>query len=224
MTAPPGDDEDLDELLEDVRRRVQRSDRRRPSGYDPDHDAPDRHDGADVSWQARPTRSAGVGSFLMLVFAVFASALSTAVVAVYLCKNDLLDSSPWAGQLRAFIDRSIGREEVPVAFHSVELRDFRTVVRRDGENLSYEITGTIHNATDRGYALPPLVAELRDKEGRTVTRWRLSADKPVLFAGSSTSFRTSIAVPQEPDSGAEVEFRFAEPLIPLETQPESSSE
>lgn len=76
-----------------------------------------------------------------------------------------------------------------------------------GSGRSMVISGVILNNSSRPQSVPLLAAELRDPEGRALTRWRFKADSTELEPGQSTSFRTE--VDRAPDEVHSVNVNFA---------------
>lgn len=76
-----------------------------------------------------------------------------------------------------------------------------------GPIRSMVISGVILNNSSRSQSIPLLAAELRDAEGRALTRWRFKADSAELEPGQSTSFRTE--VDEAPEQVHSVNVNFA---------------
>lgn len=68
------------------------------------------------------------------------------------------------------------------------------------------ISGVILNNSERVQPVPLLAAELRDAQGRALTRWRFNAERSELEPGQSTSFRTEVGAGDQQVHSVNVNF------------------
>lgn len=78
--------------------------------------------------------------------------------------------------------------------------------RQTSGGRSTVISGVILNNSERVQPVPLLAAELRDAQGRALTRWRFNAERSELEPGQSTSFRTEVGAGNQQVHSVNVNF------------------
>lgn len=96
----------------------------------------------------------------------------------------------YAGEESAY--RLCEEQNLAASENKLQIYLVKPETRKRGPIRSMVISGVILNNSSRPQSVPLLAAELRDPEGRALTRWRFKADSAELEPGQSTSFRTEV--------------------------------